>query len=60
VSNIPFECIDYDLADDAQQERILADMRKYGAELTFPFVKIDDNTVSGYNPDRYSRLLGIR
>ena len=55
---IKFDYIDYDLADEAAQKRIIADMGKHGA-TGFPFVMIDNETVEGYNPGRYEKLLGL-
>ena len=57
-NNIQFDFIDYDLADAAAQKRIIADMERYGA-TGFPFVMIEDDTIEGYNPDRYKQLLGL-
>ncbi len=56
--HIPFEDIDYDLADEATQKRI---MRELDAERAngFPFVRIGDQVIVGYQPDRYAKLLGI-
>jgi glutaredoxin len=56
--NIPFEFIDYDLADEETQERIMRELDAEGAN-GFPFVRIDDAVVEGYRPDRYTELLGI-
>jgi glutaredoxin len=56
---IHFEYIDYDLADEQTQERIVDEMDKYGAN-GFPFVKIDNEVVMGYNPERYAALLGLK
>ena len=56
--HIPFEFIDYDLADKDQKNEIIAEMRENGAN-GFPFVKIKDEIVVGYKPDEYSRILGI-
>ena len=56
--NIPFNFIDYDLADKDVQEKILSEMRANGAN-GFPFVKIEDKIVVGYRPEEYSRILGI-
>jgi glutaredoxin len=55
--NIPFAYIDYDLADDATQERISRELDAAGA-TGFPFVKIGDEVISGYQPEAYSRALG--
>jgi glutaredoxin len=56
--NIPFDFIDYDLADEETQERIMRELDAAGAN-GFPFVRIDDAVVEGYRPDRYTELLGI-
>ncbi|MCC6503732.1 MAG: glutaredoxin family protein [Deltaproteobacteria bacterium] len=56
--NIPFDYIDYDLADDATQKRIIADMENHKAS-GFPYVMIESDIVEGYNPDKYTRLLGL-
>ena len=56
--HIPFEYVDYDLADEATQKRILAELDRAGAS-GFPFVKIGTTVVEGYRPDRYAELLGL-
>lgn len=56
--NVSFDFIDYDLADEATQKRIITDMERYKAS-GFPFVMINGDTVEGYNPDRYTKLLGL-
>ena len=55
---IPFEFIDYDLADEATQEKIMKEMDVQGAS-GFPFVKINGAVVVGWNPQRYAELLGM-
>lgn len=57
--NIPFEYVDYDLAEEKEQEKILEAMYKCKDGAAFPFVKIDDEIVIGYSPERYSKLLSI-
>jgi len=56
--NIPFDFIDYDLADEETQKRIMEELDANGA-TGFPFVRIGDDVVVGYNPERYSMLLGL-
>lgn len=56
--NVPFDFIDYDLADEATQKRIITDMERHKAS-GFPFVMINGDTIEGYNPDRYTKLLGL-
>jgi glutaredoxin len=56
--NIPFEFTDYDLADEATQDKIMAELDAAGAN-GFPFVRIGDKVVVGYQPNVYSELMGI-
>lgn len=55
---VPYDFIDYDLADDATQKRIMAELDAKQA-TGFPFVRIGDEVVVGYNPGRYQQLLGL-
>lgn len=56
---IPFDCIDYDLVDDDERERIMDDMLKHGGTGQFPYVRIADDVVVGWNPRKYMELLGL-
>jgi glutaredoxin len=56
--NIPFEFTDYDLANEATQDKIMAELDAEGAN-GFPFVRIGDQVVAGYQPDVYAKLMGI-
>jgi glutaredoxin len=56
--DIPFEFTDFDLADPATQEGISRDMDAAGAG-GFPFARIGDQVVEGYQPLRYNELLGL-
>ena len=53
---IPFTYIDYDLADEATQGKILQELDAAGA-TGFPFVKIGDQVIAGYQPELYSKAL---
>ena len=57
--NIPFEFTDYDLADEATQDKIIRQLDAAGAN-GFPFVRIGEQVVVGYQPDVYARLMGIK
>jgi glutaredoxin len=57
-NNIPFEYTDYDIADEETQERIMQELDAAGAD-GFPFVRIGSQVVSGYQPNKYSKLLGL-
>ncbi len=56
--NVPFEFIDYDLADQATQDRIMRELDKEGVS-GFPYVRIGETSVEGYQPARYAELLGL-
>jgi len=55
---VPFDFIDYDLADEATQKRIMEELDREGTSLV-PFVRIDGIPVTGYQPDRILELLGL-
>jgi len=56
---IPFECLDYDLVSDKEQERIMEVVNQHGGTGEFPFVIIGKDGINGYDPDEYAKLLGI-
>ena len=56
--DIPFQFINYDLADEATQDRILREIEAEELQA-FPFIRIGEETVQGYDPKRYAKLLGI-
>lgn len=57
-NNIPFDYVDYDLQGEEEQQKIIDEMTKAGG-MAFPFVKIGDQIVVGYNPEKYAELLGL-
>lgn len=58
--NIEFDYVDYDLAGEEEQDKIMEEMARHGGSGAFPFVKIGDKVVVGYNPGKYSELLGLK
>jgi glutaredoxin len=56
--NIPFTYIDYDLADGVTQEKIMQELDAAGV-TGFPYVKIGGEVISGYQPERYARVLRL-
>jgi len=56
---VTYDYVDYDLADEGMQAHIQEEMIARGASA-FPFVKFGGaDFIIGYNPDAYSRLLGL-
>ena len=41
----------------AEQDRISKDMMKYTGHVAFPFVRIGEEVVIGYNPEKYEELI---
>ena len=56
--HIPFQFVNYDLADQATQDKILREVEAEELQA-FPYVRIGDQTIQGYDPRRYAKLLGI-
>jgi len=55
---VDYSYIDYDLADEVVQGRIQDEMLACKASA-FPFAKIGDDFIVGYNPEAYARLLDL-
>jgi glutaredoxin len=56
--DVPFDFVDYDLADEDEQDRIQDEMSQHNAGA-FPYAKIGDTVVVGFDPQRYRDLLGL-
>ena len=54
--HIPFEFMNYDLADEATQDRIMHEIEAEDVQA-FPFVRIGDHTAQGFVPKRFAKLL---
>jgi glutaredoxin len=54
---IDFDYINYDLAKEEEQSKIMQDMKKFGGGSAFPCVKIGEEVIIGYNPEKFSTLL---
>lgn len=52
-----FDFVDYDLASESEQNTIAAEMMKGTGHIGFPFVRIGDVVVIGFNPERFEQLL---
>ena len=55
---VDYTYIDYDLAPEDVQARIQEEMTSRNAR-SFPFVKIGEEFIVGYNPEAYARLLEL-
>ena len=55
---VKYTYIDYDLAEEDVQDRIQQEMLAHQA-AAFPFAKIGEDFIVGYNPEAYARLLGL-
>ena len=55
---VEYSYIDYDLADEVVQARIQEEMMGRHA-AAFPYAKIGDEFIVGYNPEAYTRLLSL-
>jgi glutaredoxin len=53
---VQYSYIDFDLADEVVQARIQEEMMARKA-AAFPYAKIGDDFIVGYNPEAYARLL---
>ena len=56
--HVAFDYVDYDLAEEDEQERIQDEMSQHNA-AAFPYAKIGSEVVIGFDPQRYRDLLGL-
>jgi len=56
--NIPFEYTDFDVSKKDTQKKFLAEMEAAGVS-GFPYVRIGDDVVQGYEPERFKELHGL-
>ncbi|WP_455279814.1 glutaredoxin family protein [[Eubacterium] cellulosolvens] len=54
---IDFDYTNYDLANQEEQSKIMQNMKELGGGNAFPFIKIGEEVIIGYNPDKFSTLL---
>ncbi len=59
-NNIPFDYVDYDLQPEDEQTKIMDKMLKISGARSFPVVTIGEQVIIGYNPEKYSDLLGLK
>ncbi|MBI4287477.1 MAG: glutaredoxin family protein [Chloroflexi bacterium] len=58
-NKIRFEFVDYDLQPPEEQAKIEKRMMERGGNMAFPWVLIGDDLVIGWNPEKYSELMGL-
>ncbi len=59
-NNIPFDYVDYDLQPEDEQTKIMDKMLKISGARSFPVVTIGEQVIIGYNPEKYSDILGLK
>lgn len=59
VNNIPFDYVDYDLQPEDEQEKIMEKLLSISGAKSFPVVMIGEQVVVGYNPEKFSEVLGL-
>jgi glutaredoxin len=57
---IPFDYVDYDLQPEDKQEKIMEKMLAISGATSFPVVMIGERVIVGYNPEKYSEILGLK
>ncbi len=59
-SSVEYEYVDVDLCDDDDRRKIREDIRKRGAEPSYPVIIVDDKKViNGFVKDRIKEVLEI-
>jgi len=60
ANGVEYKLIYVDLLRGAERERIMAEIRQWNPQVSFPTVVVDDQTVVvGYRQDRLREVLGL-
>jgi len=60
ANGVEYKLIYVDLLRGAERERIVAEIRQWNPQVSFPTVVVDDQTVViGYRQDRLREVLGL-
>jgi glutaredoxin len=58
-NGIPFDCVDVDLLQGDDREKILQEVMKYNPQRSFPTIIIGDNIIIGFRESDIRKALGI-
>jgi len=58
-NGIPFDCVDVDLLQGADREKILKEVEKYNPQRSFPTIIIGDNIIIGFRESDIREALGL-
>jgi glutaredoxin len=58
-NGIPFDCVDVDLLQGTDREKILREVEKYNPQRSFPTIIIGDNIIIGFRESEIKEALGI-
>jgi glutaredoxin len=58
-TGVDFEFTDVDLLSGAEREAVLAEVRRYNPECSFPTILIGDAVVVGNNEEKIRKALGL-
>ena len=58
-NGIPFDCVDVDLLQGDDREKILREVEKYNPQRSFPTIIIGDNIIIGFRESDIREALGI-
>ena len=56
---VAFEFTDVDLLSGAEREAILAEVRRFNPECSFPTILIGDEVIVGHNEEKIRKALGL-
>ncbi|MBS4015679.1 MAG: glutaredoxin family protein [Candidatus Latescibacteria bacterium] len=57
-NNIAFDCIDVDLLDNEERDKVVAEIKKWNPRVSFPTIVInDDKCIAGFDEDKLNELV---
>lgn len=58
-NNVSYECVEVDQAGPSEREQVIAQVRQYNPNLSFPTIIIGDKVIVGYREKELREALGL-
>lgn len=58
-NSIPFDCVDVDLLQGEDRQKILEEVMQYNPDRSFPTILIGDKVIIGFKENAIKEALGI-
>jgi glutaredoxin-like protein NrdH len=58
-NNIEYDCVDVDLLEGAEREKVMQEVSRHNPKRSFPTCLVDDTVIVGFNQEKLREVLGL-